>query len=308
VEAHQLLLDKIVCFPMSDFGRTHVAFRLMITCAVRRYGFMLHALPPDIYRPYLVAAYIAVRTAVFRISGVPQDLHTLDQRDCAKRRHSLPAEFGGLDIVPSLEPDAAPAHYASFTATLANLIIDYESESLGHMYGLIRPELLNVATSTLPWAVQLRNSYDTISTMGGFLESDLVVLSNTLNNDLSDYVGPDIELVVFLVNNIVAPATQLTCLQLPTPDARTRSGDSGGHIQRDISRILRARADFDLLAFCRPSPPDYVRVISGKGRGALALVFASHEYIFKAVPSDYYMMATHRMLGLTAERASYVRK
>jgi hypothetical protein len=48
VEAHQLLLDKIVCFAMSDFGRTHAAFRLKITCAVRRYGFLLRTLPPQI--------------------------------------------------------------------------------------------------------------------------------------------------------------------------------------------------------------------------------------------------------------------
>jgi hypothetical protein len=120
-------------------------------------------------------------------------------------------------------------------------------------------------------AVQLRSSYDTISTTGGFSESDLVVLTNTLNQDPSDYAGPDVELVVSPVNNVVAPATQLTCLQLPTPHALTRSGDSGDHIQRGISRILRARTYLDLLGFCRPSPPDYMRVISGTGRGALAL-------------------------------------
>jgi hypothetical protein len=106
------------------------------------------------------------------------------------------------------------------------------------MYGLIRHELLNVATSTLPWTVQLRNSHDSIFAMGGFSESDLVVLSNTLNQDLSDYV----ELVVSPVNNAMAPATQLTCLQLPTPGGLTRLGDSGGHIQHGILRILRARA------------------------------------------------------------------
>jgi hypothetical protein len=50
VEVHQILLDKIVCFAMSDFGGTRAAFRLMITCAVRRYGFLLRTLPPDIYR------------------------------------------------------------------------------------------------------------------------------------------------------------------------------------------------------------------------------------------------------------------
>jgi hypothetical protein len=113
-----------------------------------------------------------------------------------------------------------------------------------------------------------------------------VVLSNTLlNQDLSDYVGPDVELVVSPANNDVAPATQLTCLQLPRPDALTRSGDYGGHIQRGISRILRARAYLDLLAFCRPSLPDYMRMIPGTGRGALALFSASHESSFK-VPSD----------------------
>jgi hypothetical protein len=159
------------------------------------------------------------------------------------------------------------------------------------MYGLIRQELLNVATSILPWAVQMRSSYDTSSNVGGFSESDQVVLINTLNQDLSDYARPDVELVVSPVNNnAVAPATRLTCLQLPTPDALIRSGDSGGHIQRGILRIHHARAYLDLLAFCRPSPPDYyVRAISGTGRGALALFFASHESSFK-VPSDCYIV------------------
>jgi hypothetical protein len=187
--------------------------------------------PQDICRPYLATADRAIRAAVYRILGVFVDVQTLDQLKCAKRQLSLPAEFGGLNV-PSLELDAEPAHYASFTATLPNLITDYESESLGALYGLIRHELLNVATSTLPWAVQLRSSYDSISTMGGFSESDLVLLTKTLNQNLSDYARPDVELVVSPVNNAVAPATQLTCLQLRTPDALTRLGDFGGHIQR----------------------------------------------------------------------------
>jgi hypothetical protein len=134
-----------------------------------------------------------------------------------------------------------------------------------------------------------------------------MVLTNTLNQKLSDYAGPDVELVVPPVNTAVAPATQLTCLQLPTPDALTRLGDSGGHIQRGISRILCARAYLNLLAFCRPSSPDYMRVILGTGRGVLALFFASHVSSFK-VPSDCYTMAAHRVLGLTEERAAHVRK
>jgi hypothetical protein len=94
---------------------------------------------------------------------------------------------------------------------------------------------------------------------------------------LSDYDGPDVELVVSPVNNAMAPATQLTCLQFPTSDALTRSGELGGHILRGISRILRARAYLDLLGFCTPSPPDYMRVILSTGRVALSLFFASYE-------------------------------
>jgi hypothetical protein len=124
---------------------------------------------------------------------------------------------------------------------------------------------------------------------------------------ISNHIHVRCRVVVSPVKKVEAPATQFTCLQLPTHDALTRSGDSGGHIQRDISRILRARAYLDLLASCRPSSPDYVRVISGTDRGALALFFTSHESSFK-VPSDCYMMAAHRVLGLTAERASYFRK
>jgi hypothetical protein len=140
--------------------------------------------------------------------------------------------------------------------------------------------------------------------MGGFLEFDLVFLTKTLNQYLSDYDGPDVEFVVSPVNNERAPAPQVTCLQLPTPDALTPSGDSGGHIQRGISRVLRARVYLDLLAFCRPSPPDYMRVILGTGRGALAFFFFSHESSFKAVPFDCYTIAAHRVVGLTTERAS----
>jgi hypothetical protein len=114
--------------------------------------------------------------------------------------------------------------------------------------------------------------------------------------------------VVSLVYNPVAPATQLTCLQLPTLDALTRHGDSGGPIQRGISRILYARAYLGLLAFCKPSLlSNYMRVILVTGRGALDLIFASRESNFKVL-SDCYTMAAHRVLGLTAERASHVLK
>jgi hypothetical protein len=81
--------------------------------------------------------------------GVSQDVQTLDHLNFTKRQLSLPAEFEGLNV-PSLELDDEPAHCASFTATFANMVIDYEFESLGHMYGLIRQELCDVATSTLP--------------------------------------------------------------------------------------------------------------------------------------------------------------
>jgi hypothetical protein len=124
------------------------------------------------------------------------------------------------------------------------------------MYGFIREELLHVAIPTSPWAVQLRNSYDTISNMGWFSESDLAVLANILNQDLSDNAGHDVELVVSRVDIAAASATSFTCLQLKTPKNLTRSGDFEGHSQRGISRILRARPYLDLLAFCRPSPTD----------------------------------------------------
>jgi hypothetical protein len=46
VEAHQLLLGKIVCFATSDFRGAHASFRLMITCEVRRYELLLRT-PPE---------------------------------------------------------------------------------------------------------------------------------------------------------------------------------------------------------------------------------------------------------------------
>jgi hypothetical protein len=114
-------------------------------------------------------------TKVLRILDISENVQTLDHLSHAKRKLSMPAEFGGRNV-PSLELDFEHAHYASFTATLANMITDYESESIDPMYGLVLHELLHVATSTLPWAVQVRSSYDMISNMGEYSESDLVVL------------------------------------------------------------------------------------------------------------------------------------
>jgi hypothetical protein len=77
VEAHELLLDNIGCFAMSDFEGAHAAFRLMITCAVRRYGFLLRTLPPYICRTCLAIADRGVRTVIYRILGVSHDVQTL---------------------------------------------------------------------------------------------------------------------------------------------------------------------------------------------------------------------------------------
>jgi hypothetical protein len=115
VKAHQLLLDNIVCFAISDFGGAHPAFLLMIKCAVRRYGFLLRTLPPDICMPYLANADRADRYAFSRIFGVSHEVQTLDQLNYAKRQLSLPAEFVGL-YVPSLEVDTKHIDYASFIA------------------------------------------------------------------------------------------------------------------------------------------------------------------------------------------------
>jgi hypothetical protein len=67
----------------------------------------------------------------------------------AKRMLSMPSELGGLNE-PSLELDVEHLHYASFTTTLANLIIDHESEMRSPMHGIIRQDLMDLATSTLP--------------------------------------------------------------------------------------------------------------------------------------------------------------
>jgi hypothetical protein len=69
----------------------------------------------------------------------------------------------------------------------------------------------------------LQSSYDTISNTVGLSESDLAVLTDTLNLDLPDYARPDVELVASPIDNAAAPATQLTCLQLSTSDALSPS-------------------------------------------------------------------------------------
>jgi hypothetical protein len=133
------------------------------------------------------------------------------------------------------------------------------------------------------------------------------VLSNTLNHDRSDYDGPYVELVVSPVDKATAAATQFTCSLLSI--SYTHSADSEGYILWGISRILRAWAYLDLVAFCRPSPPNYMKVIMGTGRGAMTLFFASHESSSKVSSDCYSAMVAHGVvMGLIVELSSHVRK
>jgi hypothetical protein len=73
--------------------------------------------------------------------------------------------------------------------------LNYESDALGPMYGIIRHELPNVATSTLLWAVQLRASYTAFCRTGGISDDHLADLATTLDQDLPDHVYFDVESV-----------------------------------------------------------------------------------------------------------------
>jgi hypothetical protein len=70
-----------------------------------------------------------------------------------------------------------------------------------------------------------------------------VVLTYTLNKDLSNCNGPDVELVVSPVNNAVAPATQLISLKLPTPNILSLARE-----------ILGATFNREFRAFFVPGP------------------------------------------------------
>jgi hypothetical protein len=154
---------------------------------------------------------------------------------------------------------------------------------IGAMCGPIRQKLLHVATFTLPWAVELSRSYDTISNMCGLCVLDVLVLTNIFNQYPTEYVGLNAELVVAPVNNAVAPASQLTCQHLPAPDALF--GEIQGATFNGTFRAFFVPGPSLTSAFCTPSPLDYMRMISRTGREALALFFALNESNFK-MPSD----------------------
>jgi hypothetical protein len=141
----------------------------------------------------------------------------------------------------------------------------------------------------------------------GFSDVDLTVLATTLDQDLSEFVGHDVELFPSRAASPAAVAPRMTCLQVWTPDALTRPSDTKGHLQRGISRTLKARVFLDLLAFSGPSPPNYLNIVLGTGHGASAMFLASQESSFR-VPSDYYIMAAYRVLCLTSGHAFHVHK
>jgi hypothetical protein len=90
-------------------------------------------------------------------------------------------------------------------------------------------------------------------------------LATTLDQDLSDDVGPNAEFVPSHAASPAALAPRMICLQVPTLDAPTRPSDAKGHLQRGLSRTLKARAFLDILAFtpglyvCHFIPGSYAR-------------------------------------------------
>jgi hypothetical protein len=107
--------------------------------------------------------------------------------------------------VPSLDLNV---ERASLSATLANLINDYKPELLGPIYGRMCQKLQDVCCylhlivgGPISQFVWFYLQYGWVS------ESDLVVLTNTRSQDISDYVEPDVELVVSPVKNAAVSAT-----------------------------------------------------------------------------------------------------
>jgi hypothetical protein len=103
------------------------------------------------------------------------------------------------------------------------------------------PPYRAVQSLPLPYrAVQFHASDATISRAGGFSDVHLTVLATTLDQDLSDDVGRDVELVPSaIVASPVALAPRLTCLRVPTPDALTRPSDTNGTSNTILRALLR---------------------------------------------------------------------
>jgi hypothetical protein len=231
--------------------------------------------------------------------------------DLAISQIRLPAEFGGFNV-PSLEMEANSAHYASFTATLANLISDYEDASLGALYGMLCTELKNVAFSSNTWAVQLRAAWAEVAkTGGGFTVPELETVSATVNQDVHQYLGEDMELITYsdMLSHGTAPVWAEDAkwyLSVPSPASVAEGSTFVGRIQRDITRTLRVRAFLDLLHSPLTTLPDYLRISSGTGKAAMAIFFASHEEAYR-IPASSYTMAVHRVLNLIPAEASLLR-
>jgi hypothetical protein len=83
------------------------------------------------------------------IFGVSPEVQTHDKISCATSQLSLPAEFGGLNL-PSLALDDEPTHYKLHSTRVSQVLLclNYESESRGPFYGIIRHELQNVDACT----------------------------------------------------------------------------------------------------------------------------------------------------------------
>jgi hypothetical protein len=98
VEVHRLLLDKIVCFVVSDCGGAHLTFHLMLTYAVRRYGF--RPVPSPVISTDRTLLLLHVGPLVHQFIESWAFLKTY-KRNYAKRQLSPLAEFGGLTYHPS---------------------------------------------------------------------------------------------------------------------------------------------------------------------------------------------------------------
>lgn len=298
---HQRLLDQILAFRRSPYGAAHHAFRLLLVCAVTRYGYLLRNLPPDDCIPYMERADEAVLSAFFGIFHITGDRNDPAILDRAASQIRLPALFGGLGI-PSLARGAITAHFSSITATLGYLPTDYENESLGQLYHDLRAELLNVGESQLPWAVDYRYAFGQISGCnGGFSESDVQTLQITLGRKFTEYLGRDATLVRYSETMDESDVPEWAdpdrlYLALPGPAEIVAGAVVPGKLHRTVSRIFYAKDFLDYLAYLSDAPEDIFRVLSCTGTGALSVYFSSLPATF-AARDDGYCCGMHRVLG-----------
>ena len=280
--AHDELLDDIYCLAES-FDKPHEALRMLQVVGVRRFQYLLRALPPAATSAFAADRDCAVLYTFKCIIG----LELVDLPRYTVESLHLPARFGGAAL-PSMHNETPGAHLASWAATLAPMLEVLRSWRTPAATA-IAAEMGALETSPLPYAQHARMAAAAVHPL-----TQLPAQTLEFAGRIARAQTPVLRAGVQVPRDVPPPQAPLT---LPTFADIKAAPSPGLHTRITQAAAARsAHSAFQLIP--EVDAAERARFLSRCGHGGAAFLVADKQPQLHPVPASIYRLATARVLGL----------